>query len=268
MRTFVVSALVGAAFASTTVFTPPTCSYCTEDAAIVWIAGPNYTQGDYHEIAQEFQAQASLQGINAWIGIPSLQYSKVETGLIDSYVQDAVSALGDKGYHGDNWFLAAHSLGGVMAQNYTGGAAKFTGQVLMGSALTRDKVSIQKNGHSQFSTYNYPTLTIGGTKDGFNRISRVSEAYWHQVKNINTSQNNRFPIVELEGVSHAQFASESNIPSEVAKGDLKPDVSFDKAHSMIGSSIASWMSNLLHGRATTTDKATVNLLAPMVYAME
>jgi hypothetical protein len=109
----------------------------------------------------------------------------------------------------------------------------------MGSALNRDKHSIQKDGSTLFN-YKAPTLTIGGTNDGFTRISRVAESYWHQVKNINASQKNLFPIVELNGVSHAQFAN-TNIPSTVKDGDLKPDVTLDVAHSSTGHAIATYL---------------------------
>jgi len=102
----------------------------------------------------------------------------------------------------------------------------------MGNALKRDKHSIQADGSTLFN-YKVPTLTIGGSKDGFTRISRVAESYWHQVKNINASQANKFPIVELDGVSHYQFAGD-NIPSTVKDGDLKPDVTLEQAHNLTG----------------------------------
>lgn len=80
--------------------------------------------------------------------------------------------------------LAGHSLGGVMAQNY---AAKNTdtikGQILMGSVLLRSWHSINEDGTTKWD-YDVPTLTLGGTKDGLLRVSRVAEAYWHQYKNI------------------------------------------------------------------------------------
>jgi hypothetical protein len=57
----------------------------------------------------------------------------------------------------------------------------------MGAVLNGDKHSIQKDGTTLFTKYTYPTLTIGGTKDGFERISRLAETYWHQEKNINSS---------------------------------------------------------------------------------
>ena len=79
--------------------------------------------------------------------------------------------------------MAAHSLGGLMAQDYisngTTDANLFKAQVLMGSTLSRDKIAIQKDGTSLLTGYNHKTLTIGGTMDGFSRISRTAESYWH-----------------------------------------------------------------------------------------
>lgn len=55
-------------------------------------------------------------------------------------------------------------------------------------------------------TTDTPTLTIGGSKDGLMRITRIAESYWHQITNITPSQSNFFPVEVLEGVSHYQFA--------------------------------------------------------------
>ena len=74
--------------------------------------------------------------------------------------------------------MAAHSLGGVMSQKYVKGRTDIKGLVLMGSVLLRDNHSIDDQGQTTFD-YDIPTLTIGGTKDGLLRISRVAESYWH-----------------------------------------------------------------------------------------
>jgi hypothetical protein len=48
----------------------------------------------------------------------------------------------------------------------------------MGATLTRDKHIINDDGTSHFN-YTVPTLTLGGSKDGLMRITRVTENYWH-----------------------------------------------------------------------------------------
>lgn len=111
------------------------------------------------------------------------------------------------GYTGDSWFLAAHSLGGVMTQKYlASNSNNFMGQILMSSVLLRDTHSIQDDGTSVFK-YPTPTLTVGGTKDGLMRLTRIAESHYHQVENITAEQKDAFPIAVLEGVSHANFAS-------------------------------------------------------------
>ena len=72
----------------------------------------------------------------------------------------------------------------------------------MGSVLTRDQRSINADGTSHYD-YKVPTLTIGGTKDGLMRVSRVAESFWHSHLNINSSQKDLFPVMAFEGVSHA-----------------------------------------------------------------
>lgn len=92
----------------------------------------------------------------------------------------------------------------------------------MGSVLTRDNRDIQADGSTKYD-YDVPTLTLGGTKDGLMRISRVAESYWHSYDNVTPAQKDLFPVVALSGVSHMGFMS-GTPPSAVEKRDLVPDV--------------------------------------------
>lgn len=90
------------------------------------------------------------------------------------------------GFTGDNLFLAGHNLGGVMTQWYISGEGlfespeyTFKGQILLGSVMLRQYRSISKEDGTTLFNFPADTLTIGGTKDGVMRISRVAEAYWH-----------------------------------------------------------------------------------------
>ena len=71
-----------------------------------------------------------------------------------------------------------------MAQRYANkNADTIKGQFLMGSVLLRGDHSINDDGTTHFD-YDVPTLTLGGTKDGLLRVSRLAEAYWHSQVNI------------------------------------------------------------------------------------
>ena len=116
--------------------------------------------------------------------------------------------------------MAAHSLGGVMSQKYAKkNADKIKGSVLMGSVLLREDHSINADGTTHFD-YPVPTLTIGGTKDGLLRISRLAESYWHQIENIEDAQKGMFPVYAVEGTSHMSYMS-GDAPSHVKENDLK-----------------------------------------------
>lgn len=97
------------------------------------------------------------------------------------------TTLKQHGFTGDNIFMAAHSLGGVMAQTYNTDGGNVKGQILMGSVLLRNARNITDDGSTKFS-YKTPTLTLLGEKDGLLRITRGAEAYWHQILNIEQSQ--------------------------------------------------------------------------------
>ena len=179
--------------------------------------------------------------------------------------------LSSNGFDGDNWFLAGHSLGGVMTQNYLTGSyggpdpSLFKGQILMSSALLRDKRSIQDDGSTLFN-YSIPTLTLAGSKDGLMRITRIAESYWHQVTNINSSQANMFPVVALEGVAHYQFAG-GVPPSFVQDNDLKGDVDDGSARDMVGDSIASFIGQVMTNSVAASNDTTPGLMAPFLEGM-
>lgn len=56
--------------------------------------------------------------MKAWIAVPSFMFDIPNPGTIDGHVKEAIETMQASGFTGDNLFLAAHSLGGVMAQWY------------------------------------------------------------------------------------------------------------------------------------------------------
>jgi len=72
----------------------------------------------------------------------------------------------------------------------------------MGSSVLRSNREIKSDGSTNFK-FNLPVLTIGGTKDGLFRITRVAESYFHGSMNVNINQKDMFPVVAVEGLSHA-----------------------------------------------------------------
>jgi len=234
--------------------------------AIVWIHGMSCDASAYTDIAQAVQLEGASNYQKIWIGIPQFLFDAPEPVLIDHYVTDTISKLQAAGFTGDNIFLAAHSLGGVMAQKYVAKNADIKGLVLMGSVILRNNHKLNEEGLSHFN-YTVPTLTISGVKDGLLRISRAAEGYYHQVENVDPSQAGRFPVAALEGISHASFMS-TPIPKNVRKNDLKMEMSLDDAHTLVASQFPLFLNNVINSKFTYNQSATLKVLKPLLDAME
>ena len=189
---------------------------------------------------------------------------------MDYEVGRSMTALTDAGFTGDNWFMAGHSLGGAMTQNYIVSdhekAKMMHGAVLMGSVLTRSKRSLQSDGLSNFDV-DIPVLSIGGTRDGLMRVTRVAESFWHQYENINADQDGKFPVSVIAGLSHAQFASGANTDF-VKNHDLQPAISDAEANQKVAAEIVRFMEAVLHGEGMMPNYETKSEMYPFIKMME
>ena len=259
--------LLNAAMADTVVMPPP-AGASGDEVAIVWIHGMNCDNEAYEAFASEIQYQGADAGQKIWVGLPEFLFDAPEPILIDHYVTETIAKLQEAGFTGDNIMIAGHSLGGVMAQKY---AAKNTdtikGQFLMGSVLLRDSHYINEDGSSHMS-YPVPTLTLGGTKDGLMRVSRLAEAYWHQYTNVEAGQEYMFPIVALEGTSHMSYMT-GEAPSAVKKRDLVADMDDTLAKQTFATSVVDFIGKVV-AQDFSSDVANVEtekVLAPLVEGM-
>jgi len=193
-------------------------------------------------------------------------FSVPEPLLIDKYVTSTIEEIRNSGFTGDNIFLAAHSLGGVMIQNYAADHPEIKGSVLMGSVLLRSNHNLQSSGKTLFD-YPSPVLTLGGTKDGLLRVTRVAEAYYHQVENIDKSQKDMFPVVTIPGGSHMSFMS-GTPPSAVYKSDLRPEIAESDAHKFVAKQMSTFIGHILGSWSTVSDSATKTFLAPLIEGMK
>ena len=89
-------------------------------------------------------------------------------------------------------------------------------------------------------------MAIDGSLDGLYRVTRQAETYYHQVLHPNAAASpDDFPVVIFEGVTHMQFAS-GTPPSNVAKNDLKPEVSYAQAYTLISDVMSDFLRSQLN----------------------
>jgi len=205
-------------------------------------------------------------GYNAYIGIPEFIFDTPEPLLIDHYVSNAMKQLKTNGFSGDKFYMAAHSLGGVMAQDYVKGKSDtFNGLILTGSVLERKHRSLNDDGTTHFD-FDIPTLTLSGEKDGLMRVTRGVESLWHQVYNIEKDQENMFPVQILTGVSHWGFAS-GDLPSNVRKNDLSLEVTEEAAHEVTATNVMEFIKSIEKSETFPISSATTKFADPLIESM-
>jgi len=227
------------------VYLPPLSS--TESAkpiALIWIHGMRCKPEAYIGITETLQHVAAAQGYNVWVGIPEFLDDIPEPLTVEHHVQTTFNELRSKYlFPGNQTYLAAHSLGGVMSQMYAKGKSSFIkGLILMGAVLLRNTRQINTQGKTVFD-FDVPTLTLSAELDGLMRISRAAEGYWHQSVNIQKSQQGNFPLIAMQGMSHSSFMDFSMLPSAVKSNDIQPEVSENMGYALASTVMVSFISS-------------------------
>jgi hypothetical protein len=242
---------------------------------VVAIEGAQIPNSAYIPLMKALQ-NASAPEYSVYVSIPSFLLDCPNPPQISSKIAGARKALfaAMPNATTDTKVIGfAHSLGAVFLQDYVFKNAKdFSAQFLTGASLGRK----YRNGSVGTSSYPVPTMAIDGTLDGLYRVTRQAETYYHQVlhpSSTSSSYKDDFPVVIFEGVTHMQFAS-GTPPSNVAKNDLKPEVTYEQAYKMI----SGVMSDFLRSQLGNDDKAkaaiaaevenTGNLLQPLIESLE
>lgn len=81
------------------------------------------------------------------------------------------------------------------------------------------------------------------------------------------SQAKKFPVVALEGMSHASFMDSSMLPSGVKDSDLKPEVEEKAAHASIAKEMVGFFGQILKNEEANY-KTTEELFKPMLAGLE
>ena len=200
----------------------------SSQVALIMVQGPGITADQYRPLSIALQ-QASDYSL--WVGIPEFLADVPDPLVLPKAIDRVLRSMKDAGMDTDKIFFAGHSLGGIILQDYVYiNPSNVTGQILMGSFLLRKY-------HNK--TYPVPTFTLGGELDGLARVTRIMEAHYHS-----SNLYDKFPVVIVEGMSHAQFAS-GDPPALVRERDLKPEVSLDQAHNITAQLTAIFLSSQL-----------------------
>lgn len=234
-----------------------------DEIALIFIQGAQITPDQYLPLVLAIQKASQY---SLWVGIPDFAFHTPEPIVISGGISRILNNMSSAGMNTSKIFFAAHSLGGIMLQNYlnsnpTSGMA----QILMGSFLLRSYREV---------AFPLPTLTIGGELDGLCRVTRIMEEYYHRIlhaTNMETAVKN-FPVAVVMGMTHFQFCS-GNPPALVKLYDLKPEISFDDAHSEVAALVSAFISLHMGNLSTLSTLSTAvqkagNFFQPIIDAYE
>eukprot|EP00347_Sterkiella_histriomuscorum_P010783 403374937 len=261
--------VAAALFATCQAFTlAPKVGVTGQDVALIFFQGASAPVSGYQPFAEKLQEVAADHGLRAFVSVPQFLFDTPEPMQTGSAFNSALNEIKKAGFTGDNVFLAGHSLGGVMAQNFAPSHSNaIKGLILEGSVLLRGTRKVQTNGFTKFN-FNVPTLTLCGELDGLLRITRCAESHYHQYENIDPSQKDMFPIVAFKGLSHWGFSS-GPLPSNVLNNDLVGEIEQSEGHKQVASAIIGFMGKIMKASKAASLKATAEFdLKPIVDSMK
>ncbi|KAH3877193.1 uncharacterized protein LOC127871066 [Dreissena polymorpha] len=221
--------IVIASVASVKVTLLPPVRNGTDDVAIIVTPGAEIDGLAYQPLAQAIQAQFPGR---LWIALlHDFLLKTPNPPELSEGVNLAKASLQKDGFHGDSFFLAGHSLGGVFVADYgLSNSSALLGVLLWASYLTRPRL---------LRDYPVPLLTISGDIDGLTRITRIVDTF-EELENetVNnprpTSIMYTDPVIVMPGINHGHFAA-GTMPPNVVKHDppADSDVTPNSAHDTI-----------------------------------
>ncbi|KAI6653218.1 hypothetical protein LOD99_3743 [Oopsacas minuta] len=208
--------------------------------ALIFIQGANLPADKYTDLLKEVQSRATSA---LWIAIPEFTLNMPNPLEIQEKIENMKEEIA-KHVKVEKYFYAGHSLGGYMLSEFVRKNSKdLSAIILMGSFLTRDVTRLSWPDGEYIIDYPVNVLTVGGELDGMCRVTRMAEAYYKQQVNVKMAkQKDKFPLVIIGGINHAQyFSGEPN--SFIQKNDLKSEITKLDGFNIISQVIVEYIEN-------------------------
>jgi len=201
------------------------------EIGVIMIPGANYAGELYIPLAQRIQ-EVMPSSARVWFGITEGWLIDTPNPLeIAGAINDCKSQAEDQAL-GGTLYLAGHSLGGVMLEQYLQSQenmAAFSGVLLFGSYLT-DFILGDSN------SYGVPALTVIGGIDGLS----LSYAFREWMESEATGSPDEYPVYIADRVNHAQVGS-GDVPAFVKDRDIPAELSDDEAHTVYANIAANFL---------------------------
>lgn len=244
---------------------PPVKTTGTE-IGFIFVQGAEIPAKNYQKFA--IQLQNKFNG-RLWVVLTEFPLNTPEPLLVNSIMSSAYDNLKSNGFTYNQktpFFFGAHSLGGIIIQdyllkNFAQLPFQLSGLVLEGSFVTRSNLNkIPKS---------FPgILTLGGELDGLARLTRVAESFYHN--NYDSEYKESITLV-VNGMNHFQFIGDGDKTSTIIKNDIEPEITDEQARDTITKIINSYI-NIRIDSPSQKDltlindyiKSTTELVTPLI----
>jgi predicted alpha/beta-hydrolase family hydrolase len=180
------------------------------DKGLVFVAGARVDPQAYEQVLSGLVAT----GVTVVVERPLLGF-----GILDPRGLEHFTALAPEV---TTWAVGGHSLGGVRACAYAADDPSVDGLVLFGSYCATTDLSDRDD---------LPVLSLGGSEDGLSTSDDI-ERYRDMLPDDAT-------VVELPGMSHAQFGSYGAQP-----GDGEPSITDEEARAAVDGQLTSFFAGV------------------------
>jgi hypothetical protein len=170
-----------------------------------------------------------------------------------------------------NGTITGHSFkGSYSAQEHAFGHPEmYKGLIVVGSSL--------QSRYRPFSGL-FPMMTLNGDLDGLFKPMRSAEAYYHNIKVFDSSEDailNR-PVVLLKDHNHQSLLQGKAIPNYIRKWDLRSSLSKSEAQNQMAQLVSAFMSVHSESKDSSNDKelikaavfASSQILEPLLKLLE
>ena len=222
------------------------------DIGFIFVQGAEISAKNYQKFA--IQLQNKFDG-RLWIALTEFPLNTPEPVLVNSVMSAAYDGMKKNGFdfgQNSSFFFAAHSLGGIIIQDYL--IKNFeklpfhlAGLILEGCFITRSNLNKipQK----------FPAiLTLGGELDGLARVTRMAESFYHNKNDLSVKES---ITLVVNGMNHFQFIGDGERTPTIIKNDIEPEISNEEARETITKLINSYI-NIRIDRPNQKDLTLIN----------
>jgi hypothetical protein len=188
-----------------------------------------------------FQTVQNYSNYTLWVGLHKFA-NNIPADLGEAFPV-TLQELRDHGANSTDIFVAGHSLGGYVAQDFLyENSTGYKGLILLAKFIRFEYKNPEVN-------FPLPVLTIGGELDGLSKISRLAMSY-NQMLNVPEGEGHiRYPVAIIPGAYHSSYVT-GYVPDVINASDIEPEATGPQVWKVCATLINAFIEVHLHSNSS------------------